>query len=122
MSGTYNGLSLTVVTLASYTALNLAGRVTSSRNARGWLIGGALAMGVGIWSMHFVVVGMLAFSLSIPMSYDIPAAGQSRPKRSPPCCERGPSPTPSHPAAALRCPPSTRWRERPLPLPQRPYR
>src|SRR5688572_24795884 len=27
-------------------------------------------MGVGIWSMHFI--GMLAFSLPIPLSYDVP--------------------------------------------------
>jgi diguanylate cyclase len=27
-------------------------------------------MGVGIWSMHFI--GMLAFSLPIPLAYDIP--------------------------------------------------
>jgi diguanylate cyclase (GGDEF)-like protein len=35
-----------------------------------WVFGGAVAMGTGIWSMHFV--GMLAFSLPIPLSYDIP--------------------------------------------------
>src|SRR4029079_17686611 len=34
-----------------------------------WLAGGALAMGCGIWSMHFI--GMLAFSLPIPLAYDI---------------------------------------------------
>jgi diguanylate cyclase (GGDEF)-like protein len=37
---------------------------------RMWLAGGALAMGVGIWSMHFI--GMLALTLPIPLSYDIP--------------------------------------------------
>ena len=35
-----------------------------------WLVGGAFSMGVGIWSMH--VVGMLAFHLHVPISYDIP--------------------------------------------------
>jgi NO-binding membrane sensor protein with MHYT domain len=34
-----------------------------------WLFGGALAMGTGIWSMHFI--GMLAFSLPIPLAYDL---------------------------------------------------
>jgi NO-binding membrane sensor protein with MHYT domain len=57
--------------MASYTALNLAARVsaTEGRVSAFWLAGGALAMGAGIWSMHFV--GMLAFSLPIRMSYDI---------------------------------------------------
>ena len=34
-----------------------------------WLFGGAFSMGVGIWSMHFI--GMLAFSLPIPLRYDV---------------------------------------------------
>lgn len=56
--------------LASYTALDMAGRVTETRGraARWWLLGGSVAMGIGIWSMHFL--GMLAFSLPIPMGYD----------------------------------------------------
>jgi diguanylate cyclase (GGDEF)-like protein len=37
------------------------------RAAELWLLGGAVAMGSGIWSMHFV--GMLAFSLPIPLGY-----------------------------------------------------
>jgi diguanylate cyclase len=75
MVGTYNYwlvfVSLLVAILASYTALDLATRITASRGtaARAWLIGGAFAMGVGIFSMHFV--GMLAFSLPIPMAYDV---------------------------------------------------
>jgi diguanylate cyclase len=73
--GTYNYwlvlLSVVVAVFVSYTALNLSSRVASSRKrpARFWLGGGAVAMGCGIWSMHFV--GMLAFSLPIPLSYDI---------------------------------------------------
>ena len=71
---TYNPLlvaaSLFVAILASYTALDMAGRITTAqgRAARLWLAGGASAMGVGIWSMHFI--GMLAFSLPIPLGYD----------------------------------------------------
>ncbi|HEX4284530.1 MAG TPA: EAL domain-containing protein [Terracidiphilus sp.] len=74
LTGSYNtGLvfaSLLVAMLASYTALDMAGRVASAqgRAARGWLIGGSVAMGIGIWSMHFL--GMLAFNLPIPMGYD----------------------------------------------------
>jgi diguanylate cyclase len=62
--------SLFVAILASYTALDMAGRITTAQGtaARWWLAGGAAAMGVGIWSMHFI--GMLAFSLPIPLGYD----------------------------------------------------
>jgi len=65
-------VSLMVAILASYTALDLATRITASQGsaARSWLIGGACSMGLGIFSMHFV--GMLAFSLPIPMGYDVP--------------------------------------------------
>jgi diguanylate cyclase (GGDEF)-like protein len=75
MIGTYNyGLvviSVLVAILASYTALDLATRITASRGktARVWLVGGAFSMGTGIWSMHFL--GMLAFSLPIPLGYDV---------------------------------------------------
>ena len=75
MAGTYNNwvvlLSLLVAILASYTALDLASRITASTGAAAvsWLLGGAFAMGMGIWSMHFI--GMLAFSLPIPMAYDV---------------------------------------------------
>ena len=76
MASVYNhwlvALSLGVAILVSYTALRLAARVATSEGhgARIWLGVGALAMGIGIWSMHFV--GMLAFSLPIPIAYNIP--------------------------------------------------
>jgi PAS domain S-box-containing protein len=65
-------LSVLIAILASYTALDLGGRVTSSRGwARlAWLVGGGTSMGIGIWSMHYI--GMLAFSLPIPIEYDWP--------------------------------------------------
>lgn len=64
-------LSVVIAVFASYTALDLAGRyhVQQSRSACPWLIGAALAMGGGIWSMHFI--GMLAFRLPAPVRYDI---------------------------------------------------
>ncbi|WP_220803162.1 bifunctional diguanylate cyclase/phosphodiesterase [Pseudomonas sp. NCCP-436] len=64
-------LSLCVAILSAYTALDLAGRIASAKgSSRGvWIGGGAVAMGFGIWSMHFV--GMLAFSLPIPLGYDL---------------------------------------------------
>jgi diguanylate cyclase (GGDEF)-like protein len=65
-------VSLLVAILASYTALDMAGRIhtATDKSARWWLAGGAVAMGIGIWSMHFI--GMLAFRLPIALGYDIP--------------------------------------------------
>ncbi|MFB2970439.1 MHYT domain-containing protein [Aerosakkonema sp. BLCC-F183] len=66
-------LSFTIAAIASYTALDLAGRVTpasSPRSRLAWILGGAIAMGTGIWSMHFIA--MLAFQLPIPVNYDVP--------------------------------------------------
>lgn len=64
-------LSIIVAMRASYTALNLTGRVaaTRGRTSAMWLAGGAVAMGSGIWSMHFI--GMLAYSLPMKMSYHL---------------------------------------------------
>ncbi len=82
MTSTHNlwlvALSLVVAALASYTVLDISARIALLRDGRlrqGWLMGGALAMGLGIWSMHFV--GMLAFSLPIPVGYDVAITGAS---------------------------------------------
>ena len=65
-------LSYVVASLAAYTAIDLAGRVSEyrgePRRAAAWLAGGAFAMGAGIWSMHFVA--MLAYKLPIPVRYE----------------------------------------------------
>jgi len=63
-------LSYVIAAVASFVALDLAGRVTASQGSarKLWLMGGAIAMGVGIWSMHFIA--MLAFSLPVPVTYD----------------------------------------------------
>ena len=65
-------LSYMVAVFASYSALDLAGKVTATRGrARiAWLAGGAFAMGTGIWSMHFT--GMLAFKMPMPVTYNVP--------------------------------------------------
>src|SRR6266852_9019067 len=65
-------LSVVIAIFASYAALDLAGRTTAARGRvrLAWLVGGATAMGVGIWSMHYI--GMLAFSLPVPVLYDWP--------------------------------------------------
>jgi two-component system sensor histidine kinase/response regulator len=76
LTGTYNyglvALSVFIAIISSYAALDLAGRVTSARGRLRyfWLTGGAVAMGIGIWSMHYI--GMLAFRMKIPVQYDWP--------------------------------------------------
>ncbi len=64
-------LSVAIAIFASYTALDLARWLTKAQGLARilWLLGGAIAMGVGIWSMHFI--GMLAYELPIPMTYDL---------------------------------------------------
>jgi NO-binding membrane sensor protein with MHYT domain/two-component sensor histidine kinase len=64
-------LSIAVAILASYTALDLAGRFGTVRGLAGaiFLAASALTMGGGIWSMHFI--GMLAFSIATPVRYDL---------------------------------------------------
>jgi len=75
VTGTYNphlvALSILVAVFAAYTALDLGGRMSANRGAarRVDLVAAAIAMGGGIWSMHFIA--MLAFNLPMPMSYDI---------------------------------------------------
>lgn len=75
LTGSYSSslvlISLCVAILASYTALDLTGRIATAkgRAAYLWMGGGALAMGIGVWSMHFI--GMLAFSLPIDLGYDL---------------------------------------------------
>jgi two-component system sensor histidine kinase/response regulator len=64
--------SILIAILAAYAALDLAGRVTAAKGLRrfAWLGGGAVAMGFGIWSMHYI--GMEAFLLPVPVQYDWP--------------------------------------------------
>jgi signal transduction histidine kinase/CheY-like chemotaxis protein len=76
LTGVYDyrlvAVSVLIAILASYAALDLAGRVTAAGGfARGvWLSGGAFALGLGIWSMHYI--GMEAFLLPVPVLYDWP--------------------------------------------------
>ena len=74
--GSYNyalvALSVLIAIFASYAALDLAGRVTAAGGwtRAVWLLGGAGAMGTGIWSMHYI--GMLAFILPTAVAYHWP--------------------------------------------------
>src|ERR1019366_9490248 len=75
MQSTYNlwlvSLSIGVAVLVSFTSLRLAARVADSKalTSRVWLFLGAISMGIGIWSMHFI--GMLAFSIPIQLRYSM---------------------------------------------------
>src|ERR1700726_911028 len=74
--GSYNyalvALSVLIAMFASYAALDLASRITAAGGwtRAVWLLGGAGAMGTGIWSMHYI--GMLAFVLPVPVAYNWP--------------------------------------------------
>jgi diguanylate cyclase (GGDEF)-like protein/PAS domain S-box-containing protein len=76
LHGSYNhwlvALSVLLAMVASYAALELAGRVASTqrRSRFLWLAGGALSLGLGIWAMHYV--GMLAFRLPEEVFYHYP--------------------------------------------------
>lgn len=72
---TYNvpmvSLSILMAIIASFVALQLSDRIqrTSANSGKVmWLIAGSLAMGGGVWAMHFI--GMLAFNLPCGISYD----------------------------------------------------
>ena len=65
-------LSILISILAAYAANSLIDRL---RDARGrlwfaWLIGGATADAIGIWSMHYTA--MLGYRLPVPVQYDWP--------------------------------------------------
>src|ERR1700758_4054456 len=76
LTGSYNhalvALSVLIAMFASYAALDHAGRVTAASGwtRAVWLLGGAGAMGTGIWSMQYI--GMLAFILPVPVAYHWP--------------------------------------------------
>ena len=62
LTGSYDpfivALSVVIAVASSYAALDLAGRVTANKGWRfgAWLTCGSVAMGIGIWSMHFTAM------------------------------------------------------------------
>lgn len=75
MQGTFDlffvVVSYAISVFGSYAGLVLAGQVTDLHRPtdRIWLVGAAIALGGGaIWSMHFI--GMLAYKLPVPVTYD----------------------------------------------------
>ena len=76
LAGSYDyglvAVSVLIAILAAYAALELAGRVTATRGFVRfvWLSGGASALGLGMWCMHYL--GMEAFRLPVQVLYDWP--------------------------------------------------
>ena len=77
--GSYNypvaALAVCISVLASYTALDLAERITASYGMvrrQVWLISGGVVLGIGIWSMHYTA--MWAFRIPVPVEYYWPLA------------------------------------------------
>ncbi|AKJ96283.1 hypothetical protein TVD_13340 [Thioalkalivibrio versutus] len=65
-------VSLAIAILAAYASISHVDliRNTTARAARiGWQINGAIAMGVGVWTMHFI--GMVAFQLPLEIEYHL---------------------------------------------------
>ncbi len=65
----YVVISIVVAVLGSWTALDLHRRVSAHQGARRliWLSAAALAMGLSIWSMHFIA--MLGYRAAVPLTY-----------------------------------------------------
>ncbi|MBA4712293.1 MULTISPECIES: bifunctional diguanylate cyclase/phosphodiesterase [Citrobacter] len=63
------GISFVVAFIASFIALDSAGKVaiSSRRESTFWRLSGGATLGMGIWSMHFI--GMLAMKMSMPINY-----------------------------------------------------
>lgn len=74
IEGSYNmyivALSVVIAILASYSALNIAAKISYANGGMKyfWLFSGSFVMGSGVWSMHFI--GMLAFEIHANMDYD----------------------------------------------------
>ena len=74
MTGIYDPLlvilSFIVAAFGGYVALDLTSHARAARRWSGaWLAGASVALGAGIWSMHFI--GMLALYTTHPVTYDI---------------------------------------------------
>lgn len=64
-------LSVFISIVSAYTAFFLVERIAHARNTTHryrWLAAGALTMGIGVWSMHFIA--MLAYQLPVTANFD----------------------------------------------------
>ena len=66
-------MSIAISMIAAYAASSLAERMRRAGQTpvrKLWLLGGSCALGIGIWSMHYL--GMLALQLPVTVSYFLP--------------------------------------------------
>lgn len=66
-------LSLAIAILAAFTSFSHRSLVLHSeslRSRRFWLTSGAIAMGFGVWAMHFT--GMMSLQLPVEVNYSVP--------------------------------------------------
>lgn len=82
VAGSYDlalvSLSFVISVIGSFAALRLASVIQAQDPADRlpWVLAAAFALGAGgIWSMHFI--GMLAFDMGMPVTYDVPITGLS---------------------------------------------
>ena len=72
MQTSYNiylvALSFMIASYASYSMLSVSERLINEKEKIKWLLAGSITLGSGIWSMHFI--GMLAYEMNMPMTYD----------------------------------------------------
>ncbi len=63
--------AVAIAMLAAYTVLDVVGSYAAARGYAkiGWLVGGALVGGVGLWSAHFMVV--LGWRVALPAQFDV---------------------------------------------------
>ena len=65
-------LSVLLAVAGAFTAFDIGDRLAAAEGRRSWtwLMATAIAMGGGLWSMHFVA--MLAMDVPVPVGYDLP--------------------------------------------------
>ncbi|MFC4355584.1 EAL domain-containing protein [Chryseomicrobium palamuruense] len=65
-------LSISVAIFSSFIALDISSRLalSTAKSRHRWIGAGAIVLGLGIWSMHFMA--MLAFHLPTEVSYEVP--------------------------------------------------
>jgi NO-binding membrane sensor protein with MHYT domain len=70
--------SYAIAALAAYAGLMICDRIAAARHSRerwSWIVAGSVVMGFGVWTMHFI--GMIAFTLPIPVGYDVSVTAAS---------------------------------------------
>ena len=69
----FGGLSVLVAVFAAWTALDLFQQVRGRQGAArlAWLATAALAMGGGVWAMHFIAMPVSYTHLTLPTNREV---------------------------------------------------